>query len=100
MSKSRIRSDNCRIAQYFELADNVIVLDGGRITEQGPWSSVSGNLSQLQKFTVRDGEDATTATKPKIQTSKTKTQAVADAEEDVDRKSGDLALYGMLTREQ
>lgn len=74
-------------AQYFDLADSVIVLDNGSVEAQGPWKSLSKTMSEVKKFEFAEGHhDARSLTKPKTQTE-------IDAEEDVDRRSGDFSLY-------
>lgn len=74
-------------AQYFELADSVVVLDNGKVEAQGPWKSLSKTMAEVKKFEFAEGHhDAKSLTKPKTQTE-------IDAEEDVDRRSGDFSLY-------
>ncbi|CEJ94795.1 hypothetical protein VHEMI10305 [[Torrubiella] hemipterigena] len=74
-------------AQYFNLADKIILLDGGCVKAQGPLSKMSACVSEVKKFELSlDAPDGN-------QTVKKKTQAEIDAEQDVDRRTGDFSLY-------
>lgn len=75
-------------AQYFALADSVVILDSGKVEAQGPWKSLSKKLAEVKKFEFAEGHHDY----PKSLT-KPKTQTEIDAEEDVDRGSGDFSLY-------
>ncbi len=82
------------------MADSVIVLADSTIKEQGAWDSLSSKSASIAKMIhpklgASGGEDTedlklSVANRPKGQT-------VKEASEDLNRKNGDLSLYGKAT---
>lgn len=81
---------NCWAAQHFHVADEILVLEKGRIASRGSWKALQSSLSELSKFTFTE-----TAKKPKavLKATTKASQSNADAEEDLYRKTGDFSLY-------
>ncbi|KAK4069703.1 uncharacterized protein Triagg1_6833 [Trichoderma aggressivum f. europaeum] len=77
-------------AQHFHVADEILVLEKGRIASRGSWDALKSSLSELSKFTFTE-----TAKKPEavLKVTKKASQSNADAEEDLYRKTGDFSLY-------
>ncbi|UKZ49723.1 hypothetical protein TrVGV298_003971 [Trichoderma virens] len=77
-------------AQHFHVADEILVLEQGRIASQGSWDELKSTLSDLSKFTFAE---ATKRLEAVPKTVKRTSQASTDAEEDLYRKTGDFSLY-------
>nr|WNZ75576.1 hypothetical protein [Trichoderma harzianum] len=77
-------------AQHFHVADEILVLEKGRIASRGSWDALRSSLSELSKFTFTG-----TAKKPEaaLKATKRTSPSNADAEEDLYRKTGDFSLY-------
>ncbi|KAF3769045.1 putative ABC transporter [Cryphonectria parasitica EP155] len=86
-------------AQYFTLADHVILMDRFKIITQGPWiqvqSQVKYELTLAQK-TTGDSAKAPEAAGVAVGLQKLQGQerAAHDIALDIKRKAGDLSLYG------
>lgn len=78
------------LAQYFNLADKIVLLDRGSIKAQGPWSQMASSVAEVKKFELDQGHDAPSEDAQHV---KKKSQVDIDAEHDVDRRTGDLSLY-------
>ncbi|KAL7813269.1 P-loop containing nucleoside triphosphate hydrolase protein [Trichoderma aethiopicum] len=77
-------------AQHFHVADEILVLEKGRIATRGSWDELQSSLSELTKFTFAQAEKKPEAAAKVV---KAKSQSTADAEEDLYRKTGDFSLY-------
>ncbi|KAK1251558.1 hypothetical protein MKX07_007037 [Trichoderma sp. CBMAI-0711] len=77
-------------AQHFHVADEILVLDKGRIATRGSWDELKSSVSELTKFTFAQAEKRP---EPAAKIVKGKSQSTADAEEDLYRKTGDFSLY-------
>ncbi|PTB62314.1 hypothetical protein BBK36DRAFT_1172514 [Trichoderma citrinoviride] len=77
-------------AQHFHVADEILVLEKGRIATRGSWDELKSSLSELTKFTFAQETKKPEAVAKAV---KGKVQATADAEEDLYRKTGDFSLY-------
>lgn len=78
------------VAQHFHVADEILVLEQGRIASRGSWDELKSSVSELSKFTFAE---ATKRPEAVPKTIKRTSQANADAEEDLYRKTGDFSLY-------
>lgn len=78
------------IAQHFHLADEILVLEKGRILSRGSWDELKNTLSNLSKFTFTQ-----TAKRPETISNAAKLvpRPSTDAENDLYRKTGDFSLY-------
>ncbi|KAL7951361.1 P-loop containing nucleoside triphosphate hydrolase protein [Trichoderma barbatum] len=77
-------------AQHFHVADEILVLEQGRIASRGSWNELKSSVTELSKFTVAKAAKAPEAV---LRTIKRSPQANTDAEEDLYRKTGDFSLY-------
>ncbi|KAJ3496303.1 hypothetical protein NLG97_g2757 [Lecanicillium saksenae] len=75
-------------AQYFHLADHVVLLEDGKISQQGTAESVRPYVNELRKFNVQHDPPPHEAP-----TRLAKKQAEKDAENDLYRQTGDFSLY-------
>ncbi|KAJ6786175.1 hypothetical protein PWT90_00737 [Aphanocladium album] len=75
-------------AQYFHFADHIILLEEGKISQQGTAKDVSPHVNDLRKFNLQHDPLPTEAP-----TRLAKKQAERDAETDLHRQTGDLSLY-------
>ncbi|KAL7898266.1 multidrug resistance-associated protein [Trichoderma sp. SZMC 28014] len=77
-------------AQHFHLADEILVLEKGRIISRGSWDELRNNLSTLSKFTFAQ-------TAERLETISNAAKLVPkpsiDIENDLYRKTGDFSLY-------
>ncbi|OAA57757.1 multidrug resistance-associated protein [Cordyceps fumosorosea ARSEF 2679] len=80
-------------AQYFHLADHILLLDAGRISRRGTAVEMSPYVDELRKFHAEDASPG-----PEAPTRRAKTQAKKDAQSDLYRQTGDLSLYGFYLR--
>lgn len=81
---------NALEAQHFHVADEILVLEKGRIATRGSWDELQSSLSELTKFTFAQAEKKPETAAKAV---KAKSQSTADAEEDLYRKTGDFSLY-------
>ncbi|KAI1078186.1 ABC transporter [Whalleya microplaca] len=81
--------------QFFHLADEVIVLEGGRIMEQGRWNKMKHHTSHISKITTGevDAHDSMTMAVNHIDRPQ-QLSAIIEADLDLKRAAGDTALYG------
>ncbi|OAR05734.1 hypothetical protein LLEC1_03461 [Akanthomyces lecanii] len=75
-------------AQYFHLADHVLLLEQGKISRRGTAKEMSPHVNALRKFNVEDDCPV-----PEPATRLAKTQAKKDAQNDLYRQTGDFSLY-------
>ena len=83
-------------AQYFHLADEIIVLENRRIQARGTWDELkSVPMAKVQMAGSEHGHHVPN----EMESVKMKTQAMLkeDAAEDMARKTGDFALYGKIS---
>ncbi|KAL7797360.1 ABC transporter type 1, transmembrane domain-containing protein [Trichoderma ceciliae] len=77
-------------AQHFHVADEILILEKGRIASRGSWDELKSSVSELSKFTFAE---ATKSPKAALKSLKRTPQSNTEAEEDVYRKTGDVSLY-------
>ncbi|KAH6606099.1 MRP-type ABC transporter [Trichoderma cornu-damae] len=77
-------------AQHFHLADEILILEKGRIASRGSWDELKSSVSELSKFTFTE---ATKRPEAVLQVVRRTSQSDTDAERDVYRKTGDFSLY-------
>ncbi|KAK6448017.1 hypothetical protein FP744_10004267 [Trichoderma asperellum] len=77
-------------AQHFHIADEILVLEKGRIISRGSWDELKTTLSNLSKFRF-----AQTDKRPEAisRAAKSISQTSTEAENDLYRKTGDFSLY-------
>ncbi|KAI0889767.1 ABC transporter [Annulohypoxylon maeteangense] len=81
-------------AQYFYLADEVIVLENGRIKEHGKWNELAIRDPEILKIiTSEDGEPKRSVTGGSDPLSQQQ-RSYEDVTIDLKRKTGDSTLYG------
>lgn len=77
-------------AQHFHVADEILVLEKGRILSRGSWVELKTTLTNLSKFTF-------TQTAKRAETISNAAKLIprpsTDAEDDLYRKTGDFSLY-------
>ncbi|KAM0247602.1 hypothetical protein ACHAQJ_009794 [Trichoderma viride] len=77
-------------AQHFHVADEILVLEKGRIASRGSWDELKTTLSELSKFTFAE---STKRPEAALRGAKKISQSNTDAEDDLYRKTGDFSLY-------
>ncbi|GMG16945.1 unnamed protein product [Aspergillus oryzae] len=80
-------------AQYFPLADHILVLSDSEIQRQGSWDKLQHDRQQIDKFMPDEREYRHISKGSEAQGSLQKDPRV-DAAQDLTRQSGDLRLYG------
>lgn len=80
-------------AQYFPLADHILVLLDSEIQRQGSWDKLQHDRQQIDKFMPDEREYRHISKGSEAQGSLQKDPRV-DAAQDLTRQSGDLRLYG------
>ncbi|KAJ9155467.1 p-loop containing nucleoside triphosphate hydrolase [Pleurostoma richardsiae] len=84
-------------AKHCASADSVVLLsEGGRVKEQGLWRNIQTKTSQVPKFMTRRGADTNApmpATDKNLEKLGTRLRALNEAERDLARRTGDIALY-------
>lgn len=84
----------------FPAADHIILLGESRVLEQGPWQSLQGKSAATSKFVPGHISERQNHGVPSADLSKLQAQLRAkdEAEVDLARKTGDIALYGYYFR--
>ncbi|OTB18548.1 hypothetical protein K445DRAFT_315377 [Daldinia sp. EC12] len=81
--------------QYFRLADEVIILEGGRIKEQGKWNELLSRDPQVLKIVLNEDSAHEHKKAPEVGPNQLSQQqrSYDDIAIDSKRKTGDSALY-------
>jgi ATP-binding cassette, subfamily C (CFTR/MRP), member 1 len=85
------------LAQFFSHADHIVVLGDGEIKEEGSWDKIKGKTAAIAKFIPSRDHFEGFATVEGVANFKLTAQLRArdEAEVDLARKTGDIALYGL-----
>ena len=82
-------------AQFFSSADHIVILGDGTVKEQGQWDDIREKAAAIEKFIPSSGAGASATSTPSATTKLTpQLRARDEAEADLARKTGDIALYG------
>lgn len=85
-----------QIAQHFHLADQILLLEGGKITEQRSWDELKSKQDQIEKVLVNNPKGSAEDNHPPPLIAKPQTQVKPPlTKKDMSRLAGDSALYGM-----
>lgn len=85
-------------AQYFHLADEIIVLENRRIQARGTWDELKSELSQIAKVQMAGSKTRNNVPREMGSVNmKAQVMLNQDATEDLARKTGDFALYGRIS---
>ncbi|CZR52737.1 related to multidrug resistance protein [Phialocephala subalpina] len=80
--------------QYFQAADQIVILGDGGVKEQGTWQELKTKSSTIMKFVPRTKEGSASALVAGFDRLSAQMRARDEAEVDLSRQTGDLALYG------
>lgn len=83
-----------KTAQYFPLADNIVILSDATIKEQGTWDNLRIKSSRISKIIHPDTE-AEVLEDYRSAPGQTRATTIREASKDLNRKVGDFSLYGM-----
>ncbi|CAG8955431.1 hypothetical protein HYFRA_00010296 [Hymenoscyphus fraxineus] len=82
--------------QYFQAADQILVLEDGGVKECGTWNDIKVKASSIAKFAPEKRNSCEAALSPKLDQLSAQIQAKNDFKNDVSRQTGDFALYGIV----
>jgi hypothetical protein len=83
---------NSTTAQYFKLADEVIILGDLKIQEHGPWSQLSKQPEAIAKLNLKESSaSAESLNGPGVITAQLQTKNAANL--DLNHRSRDIGLY-------
>ncbi|KAI1297079.1 putative ABC transporter [Xylaria venustula] len=87
-------------AQYYHIADQVVVLGDRTVKERGTWEELQHHGIALPKIIakIHTPHETDAATSKQFAKLSSQLQAKQEAEEDLVRQTGDLALYGYYFR--
>ena len=86
------------LAQYFHLADEIIVLGNRKIQTRGTWDELKSELSQIAKVQMAGSETGHDVPREMRSVSGiAQVMLREDAADDLARKTGDFALYGRIS---
>ncbi|KUJ08206.1 putative ABC transporter [Mollisia scopiformis] len=80
--------------QYFSAADRIVVLGDHGIKEQGTWREIKSKSASISKFIPHHPTSDETVLSSSFDKLRAQLQASGEAELDLSRQTGDLALYG------
>ena len=83
--------------QLFELADNVVLLGDRGIKQQGSWETIKDELQSVEKFTKSSTSGQKDVAEGVATLDSKLAHARDQAQADLTRKTGDIALYGIYT---
>jgi hypothetical protein len=83
------------VAQYFQAADQIVVLGDHGIKEQGTWQAIQVKAVSIAKFTPGP-QSKSDVPSTNFDQLRTQFRAKDEAEVDLARQTGDLALYGIV----
>ncbi|KAH7327434.1 P-loop containing nucleoside triphosphate hydrolase protein [Rhexocercosporidium sp. MPI-PUGE-AT-0058] len=82
-------------AQYFHLADEIIILGDSTIQTRGTWNELKGDQNQIAKIQINESEARQdNSLERKFVKLKAQSRSMKDAAEDLTRKTGDFGIYG------
>ncbi|KFX93219.1 hypothetical protein O988_06925 [Pseudogymnoascus sp. VKM F-3808] len=84
--------------QYFQAADQIVVLGDHGIKEQGTWQAIQVKAVSIAKFTPGPQSKSDVVLSTNFDQLRTQFRAKDEAEVDLARQTGDLALYGYYFR--
>ncbi|KFY45085.1 hypothetical protein V495_03127 [Pseudogymnoascus sp. VKM F-4514 (FW-929)] len=84
--------------QYFQAADQIVVLGDHGIKEQGTWQAIQVKAVSIAKFTPGPQSKSDVVPSTNFDQLRTQFRAKDEAEVDLARQTGDLALYGYYFR--
>ena len=84
-------------AQYFQAADQIVILGDHKIQEQGTWQAIKAKAASMTKFIPNSHEKDDIALSANFDKLRAQFRAKDEAEVDLNRQTGDLALYGTVT---
>lgn len=84
------------VAQYFQAANQIVVLGDRGIKEQGTWQAIQVKAVSIAKFTPGPQSKSDVVLSTNFDQLRTQFRAKDEAEVDLARQTGDLALYGIV----
>ncbi|KAE8154272.1 putative ABC transporter [Aspergillus avenaceus] len=86
-------------AQYFPLADQVLILLDSTVKMQGSWDEIHHNAQNIVKFSLHQDEEKDARLGTEVKTIlPDRTGSMRDAANDLSRQSGDTELYRYYTK--
>lgn len=82
------------VAQYFQAADQIVVLGHQGIKEQGTWQDIKVKASSIEKFASEPHASNNALLSSNFDQLNAQVRAKNEAEVDLSRQTGDFALYG------
>jgi hypothetical protein len=93
---------NNMVAQYLPIADYIIVLgEDGKVAEQGTWQDVQASAGYIRQVVLKDKNDDTQTScesseaRDKVISRGSAAKKPDDKLQDLNRRTGDIALYSM-----
>jgi len=83
------------VAQHFQAFDHVVVLGDRKILEQGTWQEIKMIAASIPKFAPGYHVKINAVLSANFDKLQTQILAKDEAEVDLSRQTGDLALYGV-----
>ncbi|KAI0430891.1 putative ABC transporter [Xylaria sp. FL1042] len=81
-------------SQYFQLADNIVVLGERRVIDQGSWQDIKAKASSIAKFSSSSIVKENAVLSANFDKLSAQVRAKDEIEVDLRRHTGDPALYG------
>ncbi|KAI1763558.1 putative ABC transporter [Hypoxylon sp. FL1150] len=87
-------------AQYYHLADQVVILSDGTVKEKGTWQELQAKGGAIDKFVQKHptSEESDASSSQEFVKLRSQLRAKDEAEMDLARQTGDLSLYGYYLR--
>ncbi|KAK7996449.1 hypothetical protein PG989_004489 [Apiospora arundinis] len=85
-------------AQYFPIADHIVVLGNGGVVKQGNWRMLNLNAAPISKLSSGHTSDESMVLSADYENLSHQLRANAETELDLARQTGDTALYGYYLR--
>ncbi|KAK6853983.1 hypothetical protein PG995_010795 [Apiospora arundinis] len=85
-------------AQYFPIADHIVVLGNGGVVKQGNWRMLNLNAAPISKLSSGHTGDESMVLSADYENLSHQLRANAETELDLARQTGDTALYGYYLR--
>jgi ATP-binding cassette subfamily C (CFTR/MRP) protein 1 len=83
-------------AQFFQAADQIVVLGDQGIKEQGTWQDIKVKTASITKFISGSQGKGGTVLTTNFNKLGAQFRAKEEAEVDLSRQTGDLGLYGII----
>lgn len=84
------------VAQYFNVADGIVILGDHGVKEQGTWEAIKVKAASIEKFIANTQGNNNIVSLANLESVHSQIKVEDEAAVDLSRQTGDFALYGIV----